>query len=269
VAAPRLHLAQPAANAEETVRLARIADERGAALDRLPRARPLGLTADDLFHQQGSSAPCARPWRPWWRQCQPRLRGGDGRADPARSEALQLRRGGPPRPRARRRPKAYLPNYREYYEKRQFSRAAMALTSEIDLAGQTAPFGAAVFRARGLPAFAIHVEVCEDLWVPVPPSTWGALAGATVLCNLSASHAAVGKADYRDVLCASQSGRCVAAYLYAGAGYGESTTDLAWDNQGMIFENGIRLAAVERSRSRARSRSPTSTSSDSSSIACG
>ena len=78
------------------------------------------------------------------------------------------------------------------------------------------------------------------------PSAWGAMAGATILCNLSASHAAVGKADYRDLLCASHSGRCIAAYLYAGAGFGESTTDLAWDNQAMIFENGHRLAAVER-----------------------
>ncbi|HEX2466076.1 MAG TPA: NAD(+) synthase, partial [Thermoanaerobaculia bacterium] len=118
--------------------------------------------------------------------------------------------------------------------------------TEIDLAGQTVPFGAPVFRARGRSDFSFYVEVCEDFWVPVPPSAWGAMAGATILCNLSASHAAVGKADYRELLCASHSGRCIAAYLYAGAGFGESTTDLAWDNQAMIFENGHRLAAVER-----------------------
>jgi NAD+ synthase (glutamine-hydrolysing) len=122
----------------------------------------------------------------------------------------------------------------------------MALGTEIELSGQSVPFGAAVFRARGPSEFSFYVEVCEDFWVPVPPSAWGAMAGATILCNLSASHAAVGKADYRELLCASHSGRCIAAYLYSGAGFGESTTDLAWDNQAMIFENGHRLAAVER-----------------------
>jgi NAD+ synthase (glutamine-hydrolysing) len=247
VAAPRLHLAQPAANAEETVRLARIADERGAALVVFPELGLSGYTADDLFHQQGLLV-AAREAIATVVSATASLGCVLVVGAPILHEAklfncaVVVHRGrvlGAV-------PKSYLPNYREYYEKRQFSRAAMALTAELDLAGQRAPFGAAVFRARSLPSFSFFVEICEDLWVPLPPSTWGALAGATVLCNLSASHATVGKADYREVLCGSQSGRCIAAYLYAGAGFGESTTDLAWDNQAMIFENGIRLAAVER-----------------------
>ena len=247
VAAPRVHLVDPAANADETVRLARIADERGAALVVFPELGLSGYTADDLFHQQGllsavREAAAAVVAASSSIGCVVVL------GAPILSEAklfncaVVVHRGrvlGVV-------PKSYLPNYREYYEKRQFSRGGAALGDAIELAGQHAPFGPALFRAAGLPAFAFHVEVCEDLWVPVPPSSWGALAGATILCNLSASHATVGKADYRDTLCASHSGRCVAAYLYAGAGFGESTTDLAWDNQAMIFENGTRLAAVER-----------------------
>ncbi len=247
VAAPRLHLAQPAANAEETLRLARIADERGAALVVFPELGLSGYSVDDLFHQQGLLG-AARDAVTILVAASATLRSVMVVGAPLLHEAklfncaVVLHRGrilGVV-------PKAYLPNYREYYEKRQFTRAAMALGVEIDLSGQTVPFGAAVFRARGLAGFSFYVEVCEDMWVPVPPSTWGAMAGATILCNLSASNAAVGKADYRDLLCASHSGRCIAAYLYAGAGFGESTTDLAWDNQAMIYENGHRLAAVER-----------------------
>ena len=85
------------------------------------------------------------------------------------------------------------------------------------------------------------VEVCEDLWVPVAPSAYGALAGAVVLANLSASNITVGKADTRKLLASAQSARCLAAYVYAAAGAGESTTDLAWDGQVSIFENGAVL----------------------------
>src|SRR5688572_15647194 len=246
-AAPRLHLAQPAANAEETVRLARIADERGTALVVFPELGLAGYTADDLFHQQGLLG-AVREAVATVVAASTAIRSVVIAGAPLLHEAklfncaLVVHRGrilGVV-------PKSYLPNYREYYEKRQFTRGAMALSTEIQIAGQQAPFGAAIFRARATPAFSFFVEVCEDLWVPVPPSTWGAMAGANILCNLSASNAAVGKADYRDLLCASQSGRCIAAYLYAGAGFGESTTDLAWDNQAMIFENGHRLATVER-----------------------
>ena len=114
-------------------------------------------------------------------------------------------------------------------------------------AALTAPFGTdLLFAAEDVPGLIVHAEICEDIWVPVPPSSQAALAGATVLANLSASNITIGKAETRRLLCASQSARCVAAYLYAAAGAGESTTDLAWDGQASIFENGATLAETER-----------------------
>ncbi len=145
-------------------------------------------------------------------------------------------------------PKTYLPNYREFYEMRQFSPADTATREAIDLAGQRdVPFGNRVlFRVEEQPLLTFHVEVCEDLWVPVPPSSYAALAGATVLLNLSASNITVAKADYRHQLVASQSARCLAAYLYSAAGPGESTTDLAWDGHALIYEDGTLVAESKR-----------------------
>ncbi len=144
-------------------------------------------------------------------------------------------------------PKCYLPNYREFYEGRQFSSGLAASGGEIQLFGEVVPFGPGlVFEAQDLPHFAFSIEICEDVWAPVPPSTWAALAGATVIANLAASNITVGKAAYRRQLCASQSARCVAGYLYAGAGAGESTTDLAWDGHALIYENNELLAESKR-----------------------
>lgn len=144
-------------------------------------------------------------------------------------------------------PKSYLPNYREFYEPRQFTSGRTAGIDTVTLLGQSVPFGPGlVFEAEKLPEFSFTVEICEDVWVPVPPSTHAALAGATVIANLSASNITVGKADYRHKLCAAHSGRCVAAYLYSGAGAGESTTDLAWDGHALIYENGDLLAESKR-----------------------
>ena len=144
-------------------------------------------------------------------------------------------------------PKTYLPNYREFYERRQFTPGTHAITREAVLLGETVPFGNdIIYELAGLSGCLVHAEICEDLWVPLPPSSLAALAGATMLVNLSASNITVGKADYRRMLCASQSGRCVAAYAYAAAGFGESTTDLAWDGHGVIYENGTRLAETQR-----------------------
>ncbi|GAB0115688.1 NAD(+) synthase [Acidisoma sp. C75] len=144
-------------------------------------------------------------------------------------------------------PKTYLPNYREFYEKRHFASGAGTEGCTIRLGGTEIPFGPdLLFEAEDLPGFVLHVEICEDLWVPVPPSAHGALAGATVLANLSASNITIGKAETRDQLSASQSARCLAAYLYAAAGAGESTTDVAWDGQASIFELGEALAETER-----------------------
>jgi NAD+ synthase (glutamine-hydrolysing) len=136
-------------------------------------------------------------------------------------------------------PKSFLPNYREYYEKRWFVSGIGLNGIEIAVAGETVPFGTdLVFAAEDLDDFIFHVEICEDYWAPQPPSTVGALAGALILCNLSASNITIGKADERKLLCASQSSRCCAAYIYAASGPGESTTDLAWDGQGSIYELG-------------------------------
>ena len=144
-------------------------------------------------------------------------------------------------------PKSYLPNYREFYEKRQFTSGRDAIGREVLFLGERVPFGNdLVFEAKTLPHFALHAEICEDVWTPIPPSTYAALAGATVLTNLSASNITIGKADYRRTLCAGQSGRCVASYLYSAAGPGESTTDLAWDGYALIYENGELLAEAER-----------------------
>jgi NAD+ synthase (glutamine-hydrolysing) len=144
-------------------------------------------------------------------------------------------------------PKSFLPNYREYYEKRWFAPGAGVTGLEMILAGQTVPFGTdLIFGADDLADFVFHLEICEDFWAPQPPSTSGAMAGALILCNLSASNIVVGKADDRELLCASQSTRCMAAYLYSAAGPGESTTDLAWDGQASIHELGRRLALTER-----------------------
>jgi len=145
-------------------------------------------------------------------------------------------------------PKTYLPNYREFYEARQFTSASLRLREEIDCAGhRRVPFSnRLLFQAEDQPLFTFFVEVCEDLWVPLPPSSYAALRGATVLVNLSASNATIGKEDFRRLLAASQSGRCIAAYVYCAAGSGESTTDLAWDGHGMIYENATRIAETER-----------------------
>jgi NAD+ synthase (glutamine-hydrolysing) len=144
-------------------------------------------------------------------------------------------------------PKSFLPNYREFYENRWFAPGAGVVGLKTQLAGQSVAFGTdLVFEATDLRDFSFAAEICEDLWSPAPPSTQAALAGALILLNLSASNIVVGKADDRELLCASQSMRCMAAYLYSAAGPGESTTDLAWDGQASIHELGKVLAKTER-----------------------
>ncbi|MGB5110317.1 MAG: NAD(+) synthase [Mycobacterium sp.] len=143
-------------------------------------------------------------------------------------------------------PKSFLPTYREFYERRQLA-PGDGVTGTIRLGGTDTPFGSdLLFAAADLPDFVLHVEICEDMWVPVPPSAHAALAGATVLTNLSGSPITIGRADDRKLLARSASSRCLAAYVYAAAGEGESTTDLSWDGQTMIFENGVLLVESER-----------------------
>ena len=157
-------------------------------------------------------------------------------------------------------PKSYLPTYREFYERRQLApgddiSAAIRLPGVPDPTGSCVgsgvgvevPFGPdLLFTAADLPGFVLHVEICEDMWVPIPPSAEAALAGATVLANLSGSPITVGRAEDRKLMCRSASSRCLAAYVYAAAGEGESSTDLSWDGQTMIYENGALLAETER-----------------------
>ncbi len=246
VAVPHVKVAEPAFNLQATLRLARRASEARAALCLFPE---LGLSAysnDDLFFQDalldGVMNSLGELCRVSAELTPVLLVGAPLRFQAALYNcAVVLYRGrvlGVV-------PKTYLPNYREFYEKRQFTSGASAGFGEVELFGQRVPFGNdLIFQGPG--DFALAVEVCEDVWAPIPPSTYAALGGATVLANLSASNITVGKDEYRRDLCASQSGKCVAGYLYSAAGPGESTTDLAWDGHALIYENNEKLAESAR-----------------------
>jgi len=144
-------------------------------------------------------------------------------------------------------PKSYLPTYREFYERRWFAPGDDQIGEDIGVGELEAPFGPdLLFEALDVPGLVVHAEVCEDMWVPIPPSSRAALAGATVLANLSGSPITIARADDRKTLCQSQSFRCLAAYAYSAAGMGESTNDVSWDGQTMIYESGNLLAETER-----------------------
>ena len=144
-------------------------------------------------------------------------------------------------------PKSYLPTYREFYERRHFAPGDDRRGGEVRVAGRTVPCGPdLLFEVADVPGLVLHVEVCEDMWVPVPPSAEAALAGATVLVNLSSSPITIARAEDRRLLVRSASARCLAAYVYAAAGQGESTTDLSWDGQTLVYEAGDLLAEGER-----------------------
>jgi NAD+ synthase (glutamine-hydrolysing) len=241
-------LADPAANAQAILAEARLCHEAGAVLAVFPELCLSGYAIDDLLLQDvlldavqaalATLAEATQALRPILLVGAP-LRFGHRLFN----TAVVLHRGrilGVV-------PKTHLPNYREFYEKRHFASGAGLTGQTIRLGGADIPFGSdIIFAAEDLPGFTLHVEICEDVWIPVPPSAHGALAGATVLANLSASNITIGKADTRTLLSAGQSARCLAAYLYAAAGAGESTTDLAWDGQASIFELGETLAETDR-----------------------
>jgi NAD+ synthase (glutamine-hydrolysing) len=249
VCTPEVKVADTVFNVEETLRLAREAADRKAVFALFPE---LGLSAysnDDLFQQEAL--------------LQGVLRAIERIASETKSLNLILVVGAPLRVDSRLfncgivlcrgrivgiAVKSYLPNYREFYEGRQFSPAEEALSKTVRICGQeNIPFGAdLLFDVVNISNFRFFLEMCEDVWVPIPPSSFAALAGATVIGNLSASNVTIGKAEYRQSLTANQSARCIAAYLYAAAGPGESTTDLAWDGHAMICENGNLLAESER-----------------------
>ena len=136
-------------------------------------------------------------------------------------------------------PKSFLPNYREYYEKRWFAHGRDCVGLTIDAGGKEVPFGTdLLFKHSAIPGFVFGLEICEDFWSPTQPGTMAALAGATLILNLSASNIVIGKSDERHLLSRASSARSVCAYAYSASGHGESTTDLAWDGQGMIYELG-------------------------------
>lgn len=249
VAVPPSHVADPEANAKETSDLMREANGRHAALTLFPELGLSAYTCDDLFHQRALLDACLASLK--------ELVTASRELNTVAIVGLPLEMDGSLFNCAavvhRGRllgivPKTYLPNYREFYEPRQFARGDRLLRDSVSLCGQPdIPCGCSLlFRFEQQPMLTFHIEICEDLWVPVPPSSFAALAGATVLLNLSASNVTVGKADFRRDLVGSQSARCLAAYAYSAAGYGESTTDLAWDGHGLVYENGTALAETQR-----------------------
>jgi NAD+ synthase (glutamine-hydrolysing) len=243
-----VHLADPAANARETVELARKADAAGAMLVVFPELGMSGYTLDDL-HLQATLLSAVREAiakvKEATRSLAPVVVIGAPLQVGASVHgcAIVIHRGAILGVVA----KTYLPNYREFYEKRQFASSSDATVTEIALAGETVPFGADLtFEASDIPGFALAVDICEDMWAPAPPSTFAALAGATIIANLSASNITIGKAAERDMLCLSQSARAACGYIYSAAGYGESTTDTAWDGQLAVYELGSKIAESDR-----------------------
>ncbi|SDB67175.1 NAD(+) synthase [Belnapia rosea] len=244
----RTALADPASNGAEILRVAEDCHRRGAAVAVFPELALSAYSIEDLLLQDvllDAVEAAAAELIEASRSLLPVLVVGAPLRHAGRvyNTALVIHRGrllGVV-------PKTYLPNYREFYEKRQIAQGDGATEGDIRLAGQTAPFGASLlFEAEDVPGLVIHTEICEDFWVPVPPSGPAALAGATVLLNISGSPITIGKAETRRLLCQSQSARCLAAYVYTAAGAGESTTEVAWDGQAEIFENGALLAETER-----------------------
>src|SRR5687768_5876557 len=246
VATPVVRVGDPHYNLDATVGLMREAAREKAVLAVFPELGLSAYTCDDLFHQQVLVDTAEQSLAALLKASKnlpiAALVGLpvalDGLLYNCAALVCQGRLAGVV-------PKIYLPNYREFYEGRQFTPGDTARQTEITLAGQTAPFGTDLL-FRLLPKFVLHVEICEDLWVPTPPSSFAALAGATVIANLSASNITIGKEGYRNQLVSNQSARCLAAYLYSAAGLGESTTDLAWDGHAMIYENGTLVAQSRR-----------------------
>ncbi|MGB3287288.1 NAD(+) synthase [Mycolicibacter algericus] len=243
----RTTLADPAANAESVLRLARECHDDGVALAVFPELTLSGYSIEDIVQQDSLLGAVETALLEVVAASTPLLSvlvvGAPLRyAHRVYNTAVVIHRGrilGVA-------PKSYLPTYREFYEGRQLAAGADE-RGMIRLGGLEVPFGPdLLFAATDLAGFVLHVEVCEDMFVPVPPSAQAALAGATVLANLSGSPITVGRAEDRCLLARSASARCLAAYIYAAAGEGESTTDLAWDGQTMIWENGTLLDDSER-----------------------
>lgn len=248
VATPLVRVGDPRANLEGTLALMQEAAREKALLAVFPELGLTAYTCEDLFHQQALLAAAEDALAQLLARTRelplaalvglPVAVGGllyNCAALVCRGRLVGIV------------PKTYLPNYREFYEARQFTPGDAAHCTAIRFAGQETSFGTGqLFRLAELPELVLHVEICEDLWVPAPPSSFAALAGATLIANLSASNIVVGKEGYRHQLVSNQSARCLAAYLYSAAGLGESTTDLAWDGHAVIYENGTLVAESRR-----------------------
>jgi NAD+ synthase (glutamine-hydrolysing) len=246
---PRCRAADPTFNLAQTLALARQGDTQAVALMVFPELGLSGYSIDDLLLQRAllddvetritELVEESRELRPVLLVGAPLRR--EGRLYNC---AIAIHRGrilGVV-------PKGHLPNYREFYEKRWFA-SGRDIKGEIKVGGAFVPFGTdLIFEAEDVDGFIFHIEIREDVWAPAPASDFAALAGALILTNLSASNIVVGKAWTRRLLCEIQSGRCWAAYVYSAAGYGESTTDLAWDGQACVYELGACLAETERFR---------------------
>jgi NAD+ synthase (glutamine-hydrolysing) len=250
-ACPPVTVADPERNADATLDFVTRAAERGAQVVVLPELGLTGYTCGDLFFSLttlvgGAERALGRVLRDTARRSLilvvglPVLQGGrlfNAAAVLQAGRVLGVV------------PKTFLPGYKEYYEERWFSSSREARESEVSLAGQAAPFGTdLLFRLPEDPGVTLAVEICEDLWAPVPPSSRHAVAGATVILNPSASNDLVAKAEYRRELVRQQSGRTLCAYVYANAGVHESTTDLVFGGHLLIAENGVLLAEGERFR---------------------
>jgi NAD+ synthase (glutamine-hydrolysing) len=250
-ASPELRLADCPFNADRTLALMKQAEDRGVNLVVFPECGLTGYTCNDLFHHE-----------PLWRAAEDALirvveRGEtifngvavvgmplmvDGQLFNAAAVVHAGKILGIV-------PKSYLPNYKEFYDARYFCPADNAVFTSTTIAGENVPFGTnLLFDCRNMPGFILGVEICEDLWMPVPPSSIAALMGATILANLSASNEVIGKATYRKQLVAGQSGRCLAGYVYSACGVGESTTDVVFGGHCIIAENGNLVAESERFR---------------------
>lgn len=247
IAVPRIRVGDPAANVDHHLEQLEAASGQGASYALFPELSLTGYTCADLFHSQALLDGTLEALEKLLERTRNTdlaysfgmpLRIDHGVFNVAvtccRGEILSVT------------PKTYLPQYREFYETRYFARAAEAQVETVSLCGRDAPFGPDILLRTDDPRVVIYPTICEDDWVPVPPSSRAALAGATILANLSASNIVIGKAQYREDLILASSGRNETVHMYAAAGFGESTMDVVWDGHGFIAERGYMLAKTER-----------------------
>ncbi len=241
-------IADPATNAASVLAEVRACHDEGVAVAVFPELCLTGYAIDDLVMQDvvleatlaaiGTIVEASRDLRPVIVVGAPLLKGNR-----LFNCAVVIHRGAV----LGVAPKSFLPTYREFYEARYYASGEDQRGEVLTLGGVEVPFGRdLLFRAADVPGLALFVEICEDMWVPIPPSAYAALGGATVLANISGSPITVARAEDRRLLVRSASARCAAAYLYAAAGEGESSTDLSWDGQTMVYECGDLLGESER-----------------------